>query len=154
VQHSGFRIVGLVMASALGTTHSAAQSPPRAPSELVGCYGITKGPWSRPLGFNGEFHQVPLRIQLDSARAAREGWVLRPDIVFPGGNEFPGTPRWTATADSVELLWSNGYQPTWMRLARRSTNALEGEAVVGSDANEFGDNPPRASVKLQRISCR
>jgi hypothetical protein len=154
MQCSGTGCIGMAVAVAISNSRAAAQSTPGAPTELVGCYGITKGPWSRPLGVNGEYHQVPLRIELDSARAAREGWVLRPDIVFPGGNEFPGTPRWTATADSVQLLWSNGYQPTWMRLVRRSATELAGEAVVGSDANEFGDDPPRALVKVRRIPCR
>ena len=151
---SGMRMLGLALVIALTGIQAVAQSTPGAPPELVGCYTITKGPWSRPLGVNGEYHQVPLRIQLDTARAAREGWVLRPDIVFPGGNRFTGTPRWTATTDSVELLWSDGYQPTWMRLARRPASELEGEAIVGSDANEFGDNPPRARVKARRVLCR
>ena len=146
------RIVALMFVLPFGGI--AAQNVPGIHSALIGCYGLTKGPWSRPLGVNGEYHQMPLRIQLDSTRAAREGWVLRPDIVFPDGNQFQGTRRWLATADSVELLWSNGYQPTWMRLARRSDTELEGEAIVGSDANEFGNDPPASSVKARRIPCK
>ena len=147
-------IVALLFALALSNRPATAQAAVRLPSELAGCWELEKGRWSRPLGVNGEYHQLPLRIELDTARAAREGWVLRPDIVFPGGNQFPGTPRWTASADSVELVWSNGYQATSIHLARRSLTELEGQATVWSDANEFGNDPPRATIKARRAACR
>jgi len=146
----------LVSVCSLTLSHSSAlaQSASNPRFEIAGCYTLTLGRWSRPLGVNGEYHQLPLRIDLDTASAAQGGWKLRPDLVFPGGNQFAGTPRWTATVDSVELLWSNGYQPTWVRLARRSVDQLQGEAIVGSDANEFGNDPPRAPVTARRRSCR
>ncbi len=152
----GLRTRFLVSVCSLTLSHSSAlaQSASNPRFEIAGCYTLTLGRWSRPLGVNGEYHQLPLRIDLDTASAAQGGWKLRPDIVFPGGNQFPGTPRWTATVDSVELLWSNGYQPTWVRLARRSVDQLQGEAIVGSDANEFGNDPPRAPVTARRRSCR
>jgi hypothetical protein len=79
--------------------------------------------------------------------------MLRPDIAFPSGNRFPGMPRWTATVDSVEMVWSNGFQPTWLRLARRSPREMVGHAIVGSDANEFGSDVPRAPVTARRTAC-
>jgi hypothetical protein len=105
------------------------------------------------LGVNAAYHELPLSVRLDTVAAARGGWVLRPDIPYPDGNRFPGTPRWAATADSVVMTWSNGYQPTLVRVARRPNGDLVGEAIVGSDANEFGNDPPRAAVVARRAPC-
>jgi len=143
---------GLALAVASRSANAQA-APSKAPVSLAGCYELSIGSWSRALGVNGAYHQLPLKVQLDTVAAARGGWVLRPDIPYPYGNRFPGTPRWTATADSVEMTWSNGYQPTWVRVARAPNGDLAGEAVAGSDANEFGNDLPRAAVVARRTAC-
>ncbi|MCR4341547.1 MAG: hypothetical protein NUW01_16840 [Gemmatimonadaceae bacterium] len=143
---------GLALAVASRSGHAQATAA-EAPASLAGCYELSLGSWSRPLGVNATYHKLPSSVRLDTVGAARGGWVLRPDIAYPYGNRFPGTPRWTATADSVVLTWSNGFQSTLVRVARRRNGDLVGEAVVGSDANEFGNDLPRAAVVARRTAC-
>ena len=145
-----FSLVAPMLASASLCAQSAF---PRAPAELVGCYNLTLGAWSRPLGINAGFHALPTTVRLDSAAATRGGWIVSPDIAYPYPSRFPGMPRWTATQDSVEILWSNGFQATTLRLARHGTQQLRGQAIVGSDANEFGTDLPRAEIVARRIAC-
>jgi hypothetical protein len=101
---------------------------------------------------NAKFHDLPPRVRLDSLPASRTGWKLAPDIAFPFAHHFLA-PRWTVKGDGVEMLWSDGFQPTWIRATRQSNGDLAGEAEVGSDTNEFGRNPPRARVLARRTSC-
>ena len=142
-------LVALLSAS---PTLFAQSASPRAPAEFVGCYELALGPWSRPLGINAAYHVVPATVRLDTAVAARGGWRVSPDIAYPHPSRFPGTPRWTATQSSVEITWSNGFQLTGLRLARYGTR-LRGQAIVASDANEFGTDLPRAEVVARRIEC-
>jgi len=37
---------------------------------------------------------------------------------YPYGNPFPGTPRWQARGDTIDLVWSNGFSPTMVKLVR------------------------------------
>lgn len=145
-------IGGLALAVASRPGYAQATAA-EAPASLAGCYELSLGTWSRPLGVNAAYHKLPLTMRLDTVGAARGGWVLRPDIAYPSGNRFPGTPRWTATADSVVLTWSNGFQSTLVRAARRHSGDLIGVAIVGSDANEFGNDLPRAAVVARRTAC-
>lgn len=82
------------------------------------------------------------------AAAAPIGWHA-----FPNASFFPGTPRWTRQADSIVIVWSNGYQVTTVRLGATQEDELRGTATVGSDANEFGMDPPHASIVAPRVSC-
>jgi hypothetical protein len=50
-------------------------------------------------------------------------------------------------------MWSNGFQSTTLRLGRRGNKELRGTASVWSDANEFGDNLPRAKALATRTPC-
>lgn len=144
---------GLALAVASRSAYAQAVAA-KAPASLAGCYELSLGSWSRALGANAAYHKLPVSVRLDTVGVARGGWVLRPDIAYPYGNRFPGTPRRTATADSVEMIWSNGFQPTWVRVARSPNGDLVGEGVVGSDANEFGNGLPRATVVARRTACR
>ena len=125
----------------------------RAPAEFVGCYDLALGAWSRPLGINAAYHAIPATVRLDTAAATRGGWRVSPDIPYPYPSRFPGTPRWTATQSTVEVTWSNGFQSTALRLARYGAQELRGQAIVGSDANEFGTDLPRAEIVARRIAC-
>jgi len=118
---------------------------------IAGRYVLTLSEWSRPLGANSAYHAVPTDVLLDTV-AAKGGWRVSPDIQYPHPHHFPA-PRWALLRDTVQIVWSNGFQPTILRLVRTNANELRGEAIVGSDANEFGDNPPRAQVTAKRIAC-
>lgn len=129
---------------------AVAQQP--EPVRLDGCYQLNVGPWSRSLGVNAAYHAIPPMIRLDTT-AVRGGRVVRPNIAFPRGTPAPGTPRWILRNDTVEVLWSSGYQSTAVYLAVVAADSLRGHAVVGSDANEFGPNVPRAAVVASRVAC-
>jgi hypothetical protein len=146
-------LVLILVAPMLASPSLLAQTAsPRAPVEFVGCYELTLGAWSRPLGINAAYHAIPATVRLDTAAAARGGWRVSPDIAYPHPSRFPGTPRWTATQSTVEITWSNGFQSTALRLARYGTR-LRGQAIVGSDANEFGTDLPRAEIVARPIAC-
>ncbi len=123
------------------------------PPGIAGCYRLTLGEWSRPLGENAAYHAIPSIVRLDNARAMRGGWRALPDISYPTPNRLRGTPSWTAPRDTVEIMWSNGFQSTTVRLGRRGAKELRGSAIVWSDANEFGSDLPRAKVIARRIAC-
>lgn len=125
----------------------------RPPPGIAGCYRLTLGEWSRPLGRNARYHAIPSIVRLDSARAIRGGWRALPDITYPTPNRLRGTPSWTAPRDTIEIMWSNGFQSTTVRLGRRGARELGGTAIVWSDANEFGTDVPRARVTARRTAC-
>jgi hypothetical protein len=147
-----FRYVTRLIGAVLLTTRLIAQRPAATPA-IAGCYRVLLGQWSRDLGVNAAYHVVPTLIRLDTTVAARGGRVVTPNIAFPRASSFPGTPRWVVTADSVEILWSSGYQTTTLRLDISAPDSLRGIATVGSDANEFGADVPRAAVVAHRVSC-
>lgn len=126
-------------------------SPLSCSSAIAGRYVLTLSEWSRPLGTNAAYHAVPTDVLLDTV-AAQGGWKVSPDIKYPYPHRFPA-PRWTFFRDTVRIVWSNGFQPTILRLVQNKANELRGEAVVSSDANEYGVNLPRAQVTARRIAC-
>ena len=131
-----------------------AQSRPPTPLEVAGCYGLTRGTWSRPLEGDPRYHALPDTVRLDPVPAEHGGWRLHPDIAYPGGRGFPGTPRWLVKGDRVELTWSNGYQPTVVSLARRGDGTLRSRVIALSDAHVAGEPPrPSALVTARRVSC-
>ena len=148
------RVMGLILvASLLAPASITAQSVvPRAPAAFVGCYKIALGAWSRTVNAP-EFHAIPTTVRLDAASASRGGWKVSPDIAYPFPSRFPGMPRWTVTKDTVEIMWSNGFQPTTLRLGRHGDWELRGQAVVRSDANEYGTDLPHAGVVAERVVC-
>lgn len=140
--------LGVLFVQTLG-----AQSTPVPSPAVPRCYRLIRGEWSRSLGVNARYHALPAVIRLDTARAARGGWTVAPDIAFPSPNHFRGTPRWMRQADSIEIVWSNGYQGTTVRLGPPEGSELHGTAIVRSDANEFGTDIPHASIVAHRVSC-
>ena len=142
-------LVGSMLSSASVTAQTAI---PRAPAAFVGCYKITLGAWSRTVNAP-EFHAIPARVRLDTALASQGGWKVSPDIAYPFPSRYPGTPRWIVTQDTVEIMWSNGFQPTTLRLGRHGDWELRGQAVVRSDANEYGTDLPHAAVVAERVVC-
>lgn len=133
----------------IGIALSALAPAPTIPE----CYRLTRGEWSRPLGVNARYHVLPAVIRLDTMPASRGGWMVSPDIVFAFPNHYAGTPRWLRKADSVEILWSNGYEVTTVRLGTDKGNELSGIVTVRGDANEFGTDLPHASIIARRVSC-
>jgi hypothetical protein len=144
----------IVLAATLFQAQLGAQvSPLTCRAAIAGRYSLTLGGWSRPLGADAPYHAIPTEILLDTAAAARGGWKVSPDVKYPHPHYFPGTPRWTTVHDTVQIVWSNGFQPTVLSLTRKDSNELNGEAVVGSDTNEYGTDPPRAQVTARRVAC-
>ena len=134
------------MIPSMGAQTTAARPAPR-------CYRLTVGDWSRPLGVNARYHALPVEVRLDTVRVGSVGSTAAPDIDFPTGKHYPGTPLWTRKADTIEIVWSNGFQGTRVRVGASGDDELRGTVSVWSDANEFGTEPPHASVVAQRLSC-
>jgi hypothetical protein len=151
----------LVTAAAALTTNAEGQST-RAPVDIAGCYALSVGAWSPALGGDEGYHDIPGRVRLDTVRVETprgittpRGWKLSPNIEYPtpGRATFPGTPRWEASADTIRLIWSNGFSPTIITL-QRTDSALVGEAVAETDAHPIPEPPrPRASVVARRQPC-
>ncbi len=70
----------LALALSLVALPLPAQSRPLTPQEVAGCYGLTRGPWSRPLEGDPRYHALPDTVRLDTLPAEHGGWRLRPDI--------------------------------------------------------------------------
>src|SRR5438045_8814732 len=112
--HARFRYATCLIGAVLLAPGLIAQRP--AAPAIAGCYRVLLGKWSRDLGVNAAYHAVPSVIRLDTIAAARGGQVVAPDIAFPHASSFPGTPRWVVKADSVDILWSGGYQTNTLRI--------------------------------------
>jgi len=142
-------LVATMLAPASLSAQTVAQ---RAPAAFVGCYEIALGAWSRKVNAP-EFHAIPATIRLETAAASRGGWKVSPDIAYPFPRRLPGPPRWTVAQDTVEIVWSNGFQSTTLRLGRHGDWELRGRAGVWSDANEYGTDLPRAAATATRVAC-
>lgn len=152
----------LLTAAAALTTNAEGQSTTRAPVDIAGCYALSVGAWSTPLGGDEGYHDIPGLVRLDTVRVEMprgmktpRGWTLSPNIVYPpsGRMTFPGTPRWEASADTIRLIWSNGFSPTIITLQHKDS-ALVGEAIAETDAHPIPEPPrPRASVVARRRPC-
>lgn len=140
----------LAMSLGFGTGPLLAQSPTAAPKDVVGCYSLTLEPWSPPLGGDGRYYVVPPIVRLDTLAVEGGGWRLQPNIAYPHGRYLP-PPRWLVVRDSIQLVWSNGYQPTVVSLVRAARGSLRGQAVALSDVG--GEPTPRARVTARRTAC-
>lgn len=143
------RLVRLAAVCAMLPIALAAQAGPAAPA----CYGLDVGPWRPPFGRDSIFHRIPRIIRLDTTTIRAGARRLEPNMDYPGGGRFPGTPRWGASGDTIRLMWSNGFTPTPVVLVRRSASFV-GEAIAESDAHSLPESPrPRASVTARPIGC-
>jgi hypothetical protein len=146
--------VALTLSVGVAAAPLAGQSRTAAPAGFAGCYTLSLGAWTRPPGGDARYHAVPPVVHLDTLPVEHAGWQLRPNIAYPHGSRVPWPPRWLVKGDSVELAWSNGFQPTVLSLARRADGSLRGRAVALSDAEVAGEPPPpRASVTARRAAC-
>ena len=59
----------LALALSLVALPLPAQSRPLTPQEVAGCYGLTRGPWSRPLEGDPRYHALPDTVRLDTLPA-------------------------------------------------------------------------------------
>src|SRR5688500_361371 len=137
---------------AFAATSSAQPSP--APADLVGCYALEVSEWSPPIGADSLYYRIPPVVRFDSAQAeGRGGWVLAPNIGYPGRRRppIPDIPRWEVARDTVRLVWSNGFSSTIVTLLRDDAS-LVGEAIA---RNDFTDGRPaaRATVRALRQTC-
>lgn len=145
------RSASVIGALVLSVTAARTQAQtPRAPV----CYALQVGPWQPAFG-DTVFHRLPATIRLDTLMWPDGGARhLEPDLDYPGRHGFPRTPRWEASADTIRLMWSNGFAPTLVTLVRHG-EMLIGDAVAESDARPFGEPPrPRATVTARPIACR
>lgn len=147
-----WRALAAIILSTVPFARSAAQVEV-SPLRFAGCFILDLGPWSPPLTDTIDY-AVPRRVELDTAGIELgKGWRLIPNIQYPGGRTFPGTPNWDVHRDTIVLAWSNGFTPTFIRL-RPQGALLVGEAVALTDAYVIGEPPrPRASVTLRRRQC-
>jgi hypothetical protein len=147
------RIVVLMILWVASTRPISAQSAPLDYRIVSACYSLDVGDWNHPLGVDSIFHRLPHSVKLDTTAASRGGRVLTPDFVFPRPHHFPGVPRWQIAADTITMVWSDGFTPTLVWLRKRGDH-LEGYAEARSDAIPMGKpNWPRASVTARRSGC-
>jgi hypothetical protein len=149
---SGKQRLPLAVAASLILTARflVAQTPTR--STIAGCYSVALGTWAPDLGASVPYHRLPAHVRLDTTPVGRGAWSLSPDIAYPTGRRFPATPRWSIRADSMVLLWSNGFSPTEAVLHRDNSGWI-GTAVARSDVVDPWWASPRARIELQRVSC-
>jgi hypothetical protein len=145
----------LILLVAASSSGAQAVANPLSPSvrAMGGCYAMTAGEWS-PRDVNADYHRIPPLIRLDSVPSALGGgWLLSPNISYPHHGAFPGTPKWTLSADTLRLMWSNGFARTLVMLVHQDSLWI-GEAVGETDANTFPPSPvPRALVTAHRVRC-
>lgn len=131
----------------------AAQATPLDYRRTSGCYTLNVGAWSRPLRGDSVFHTLPQLVRLDTTSGSRGGRVLSPNISFPYPRRFPGLPRWQIVGDTINMLWSNGFSPTIVRLRKIDG----GRWICRLRAKFFGGAPccfqlaqwqPRSSFQL------
>ena len=147
-------VIILLVASSASNAQAPIDSGEARIRSVAGCYNLTVGDWS-PVDINAAYHRIPPLIHLDTARAAfGRGRVLKPNITYPYHGAMPGTPNWNITGDTLRLVWSNGFQPTIVKLANRDS-VRAGEAIAESDAHPMPPPPlPRAPVLARRTPCR
>lgn len=145
-------MVASVLGMALPLVARAQGQSVHAPAAFAGCYRIALDRWSPPLT-NVAFHLIPTTFRLDTVTAARGGWVVSPDISYPSPHRFRGFPRWAVRGDSVEIVWSDGFQVTRMLIGRRGATELRGRAAAESDRRVAGELFPSTSVVASRIAC-
>jgi hypothetical protein len=143
----------IVLALGLHTGRGLAQPSLAQIASLAGCYTLAQEPWSRPF-VDSTLHKMPQTVSLDTATIENGGRRLRPNIPYLHGNRFPGTPRWQLTGDTVDIVWSDGFVPTTVKLVRVDDGTLRGHAVALSDAHYANEPPPpEAEVTLRRTAC-
>ncbi len=158
VPRSSSFAASLVLGAALvvGAAPALAQSSPPSPSQvatLAGCYTLTRVPWSRPFS-DSTLHKLPQTVSLDTATIQNGGRRLRPNIPYPNGGRLPGMPRWRLNGDTVDIVWSDGFVPTVVKLVRVDDGTLSGRAVALTDAHYTNEPPPPdAEVTLRRTTC-
>lgn len=117
------------------------------------CYTLSTGEWSPPPGQKVDVtHVPPPTIRLDTSRV--EGAIDRvrhrlTPAISALGVSGPIAPSWVRIApDSLELLWSSGYEGVFVWLHERA-DSVSGRARAFTDygAEAF------APVAGKRIAC-
>ena len=144
----GFPLLVSFAATVMGAQTAALQYP-----LISGCYFLVIDDWDRSLHGDSAYHTLPKMVSLDTTPASRGGRVLSPDISYPFPHRFPGVPRWEIVGDTVRLVWSDGFSPTFVWL-RSVDDHLQGYAEARSDAIPPGEPKwPRAAVAAYRTKC-
>jgi hypothetical protein len=139
------------LVSAVVLSFSALQA--QAPLTTPHCYRLDVGPWQPSLAPNAAFHRIPPVIRLDTLFWEHGARRVEPPMSYPFHGEMPRTPYWKASGDTVRLVWSDGFNPTVLKLVRRRDD-LVGEAVAESDYRPSPEPPlPRATVTAHSLSC-
>jgi hypothetical protein len=140
---TSMRVV-LLVATLSGVCQAQRPTAPR-------CYRLDVGAWEPALADTGGNYRIPPRIRLDTAAIDARWRRLEPAIVYTYGRDF--TPGWEVRADTLRLVWSNGYASTSIRLPARG-DTLAGYATADSD---FKPNPPvplpRAKIVAHPEPC-
>ncbi len=116
------------------------------------CYTLRTGDWTPPSGQKLDVtHAPPLVVQLDTLQVEhgveQKRYRLGPDIPALGPRGL--APSWARVApDSLQLLWSSGYEGVFVTLAVR------GDSVSGG-ARTFTDYGSQALAPVNgwRIAC-
>ena len=132
-------LVLLLVACTSGQPDGAASG--MSPDAWPRCYALRTGDWTLPPGQKPDVtHAPPLVVQLDTQQVEhgveQKRHRLGPDIPTLGQRGL--APSWTRLGpDSLELLWSSGYEGVFV------TVGVRGDSVSGS-ARTFTDYGSRA----------
>ncbi len=123
-----------------------------SPDAWPRCYALRTGDWTPPSGQKLDVtHAPPLVVQLDTQQVEHGAELKRhrlgPDIPALGQRGL--APSWTRLGpDSLELLWSSGYEGVFV------TVGVRGDSVTGS-ARTFTDYGSQALAPVTgwRTAC-
>ena len=149
-----------VVATTLLTTLVAAGIQAQSPGgrSLVGCYELSVGPWSPPLGSAAQFSTPPDTVALSAdstLERSLRGWHRAgPPIrhAYARGREHAS---WTALdSTSFRVLWSDGLTGADLRLFRGNQGAFFGIIKMLSDAIGPETSTAKAIVVAKRVTCK
>ena len=143
-------LVLLLVACTSGRSDDAASG--MSPDAWPQCYALRTGDWTPPSGQKLDVtHAPPLVVRLDTQQVEhsveQQRHRLGPDIPALGQRGL--APSWTRLGpDSLELLWSSGYEGVFV------TVGIRGDSVSGS-ARTFTDYGARALAPVTgwRTAC-
>ena len=130
-----------------------AQQVDSLPPTVVGCFRVDLGAWRPAMDLRGDsvYTSPPVRIEIRQERGSRSS--RGEHIVRPAPGEAASVHRFSwarkSTADSITLVWSNGFSGINLTLAVR-------EDTLSGFGRTFWDFPRSAQVteaRLVKVRC-
>lgn len=135
-------------------TASACRTPPLTVADLAGCYEASLGAWDR-VPDQDRVLLPPAAFRLDTVELwRRDGYVVYravPDLDIYRPRSHRASWLLFGDADSIAIVWADGYTGLGFGLVRLSRDSASGTAVAFHD--NFTGPDPTAPVHLTRVPC-